>query len=59
MSSHCGNVGVQGWPCEQRALSAFGSDLQGGKEMPSPQSYWKEWEAVSRAEKPVLEKPQM
>jgi len=32
--------------------------LQGGKETPLPQSYWKEWEVVSRAEKPVLEKLQ-
>jgi len=26
--------------------------------MPSPQSYWKEWEAVARAVEPVFEKPQ-
>jgi len=32
--------------------------LQGGKETPSPQSYWKEWEAVARAEKSMFEKPQ-
>jgi len=27
-------------------------------EMPSPQSYWKEWEAVAKAEEPSFEKPQ-
>jgi len=37
---------------------AFGSNLQVGKEMPSPQSYWKEWEVVARAGGPAFEKPQ-
>jgi len=32
--------------------------LQGGKETPSPQSYWKKWETVARAEELVFEKPQ-
>jgi len=26
--------------------------------MPSPQSYWKEWEAVERVVEPWIEKPQ-
>jgi len=26
--------------------------------MPSPQSYWKEWEVVARTEEPLFEKPQ-
>jgi len=32
--------------------------LQGGKETPSPQSYWKEWKAVVEAEEPAFEKLQ-
>jgi len=36
----------------------FGSDLQVGKEMPLPQSYWKGWEVVARAEEPTFEKSQ-
>jgi len=51
-------VEVQGWPCEQRALSACGTDLQVGKETPSPQSYWKEWKAVGTAAESSFEKPQ-
>jgi len=27
-------------------------------ETPSPQSYWKEWEAVARAVEPAFEMPQ-
>jgi len=32
--------------------------LQGEKETPLPQSYWKEWEAVVRAGEPAFERPQ-
>ena len=45
-------------PCVQRAQSAFGHDQEFRMETPSPQSYWKEWEAVARLIEVSFEMPQ-
>ena len=45
-------------PCVQRAQLAFGCGREFQMEMPSPQSYWKEWEAVARLVEVSFEMPQ-
>ena len=45
-------------PCIQRARPAFGRGQEFQMETPSPQSYWKEWEAVARLVEVSFEMPQ-